>query len=124
MIDHIYHAGLIILGGIIGLTFSDIDLAPVFPLKHRSAWTHGPLIPMGLVYLLGMYPQLWWFNAGFLPTFALHLAKDMFPRRWAGSAKINLHPVPLVLPALFSFLFLAGTVAYSGWLVAGMLGYV
>src|SRR3989304_4054271 len=101
----IYNIIFVLLGAVIGMTFADVDLAPPLPVKHRSAWTHGPLVPWGLVYLTGMYPWLWWFSVGFLPAFSIQLIADMFPKGWHGSAKINLFPLPLALPALFSFLF-------------------
>ncbi len=113
MFDNIWNIVILLLGGIIGLTFADIDLAPPLPIKHRSAWTHGPIVPLSLAYLSGSYPWLWWAAVGFLPAFCLHLLADMFPKGWRGGAKINLFPIPFSLPALFSFLFLAGTIYFS-----------
>ena len=108
-------AALLFFGAVIGGTFADIDLAPPLPIKHRSAWTHGPLIPFGILYLVNFYPPAWWFAVGFLPAFAVHLVFDMFPKKWHGGAKIKLFPIPGTLPALFSFLFLAVGVGYSGY---------
>jgi len=103
----------IILGGIIGATFADIDLAPVLPLKHRSAWTHGPLVPAMLTLLISHYPAARWLALGFLPPYALHLLRDMFPRRWRGSARINLYPARLTLTAPLSFAWLGVSVLYA-----------
>lgn len=97
---------LLLLGAIIGATFADIDLAPPLPLKHRSAWTHGPLIPYLVPYLVGLYPILFYFCVGFLPAYSLHLLLDMFPKSWHGGAHINLFPIPFSLPAPLSFIFL------------------
>ena len=113
MLEIIVNGLLLLLGASIGATFADIDLAPPLPLKHRSVWTHGPLVPFVLLWAIGSYPALWWFTIGFLPAFALHLLADMFPKRWHGGAKIKLHPLPGTLPALLSFLYLAAGVAYS-----------
>jgi len=104
---------LTLAGALIGSTFADIDLAPVLPVKHRSAWTHGPLPTALLILLISYQPSAHWFAIGFLPTFSLHLLHDMFPKRWHGAAKINMYPLRITLPALFSFAFLAVTIFYS-----------
>ena len=104
---------LVLFGALIGSTFADIDLAPVLPVKHRSAWTHGPLPTALLILLISYLPAAHWFAIGFLPTFSLHLLHDMFPKGWHGAAKINMFPLRLTLPALVSFVFLAVSVFYS-----------
>ena len=104
----------VVFGATLGATFADIDLAPPLPLKHRSVWTHGPFVPLALLWSVGLYPIMWWFTVGFLPAFALHLLADMFPKRWHGGAKIKLYPLPGTLPALLSFLYLAAGVVFSG----------
>jgi hypothetical protein len=109
----IYPIFLGIFGAILGLTFADIDLAPPLPLKHRSAWTHGPLVPYAAPFLIGLYPALWPFVTCFLVTYGLHLVADMFPRMWSGSALINLYPLHLSLPPLLSFVWLAVGVGYT-----------
>lgn len=118
MIDVIFTALLAGLGAIIGMTFADIDLAPPLPLKHRSVWTHGPLIPWGIAVGVGMYPWLWPFALGFLASFAIHLLADMFPKSWHGSSMINCYPLKLSLPPLLSFLYLFSGVVFSGWQLA------
>lgn len=80
------------IGGVIGLTLADIDLAPPLPVSHRSFWTHSPAIPAALWWWLvnqNTDERLLWLALGFLPGFALHLAYDMFPKRWRGSARIS-----------------------------------
>lgn len=122
MLDLLYPAFMTFLGAIIGATFADIDLAPPLPLKHRSAWTHGPLVPMAITWLVTSRPDFWWFGVGFLLTFAFHLLADMFPRMWHGSAMINLYPISLSLPPLLSIIYLAAGVAYSVWAWLGLTG--
>ncbi|MCL4295246.1 MAG: hypothetical protein KJ077_05940 [Anaerolineae bacterium] len=109
----IYPVLLGIFGAMLGLTFADIDLAPPLPLKHRSAWTHGPLVPVGIGLLVTAYPSTWPFAVGFLATYAMHLVADMFPGSWRGSALINLYPIHGSLPPLLSFVWLAGGVGYT-----------
>jgi len=84
---------LIICAGLaVGMTFADIDLAPPLPIRHRSFWTHGPIIPAVIFYLApgGLWFYFW---APFLMANALHLLKDMFPKAWKGGALIKLFPV-------------------------------
>lgn len=102
------------LGWLIGITFPDIDLAPPLPIKHRSAWTHGPLVPIAVYFLIAGNDAWRWFAIGFLPAFIIHLVYDLFPKRWHGGAKISLYPIPGRLPAFFSFLFLASGVFTAG----------
>jgi hypothetical protein len=118
-------AFLLFVGLTIGATFADIDLAPPLPLRHRSVWTHGPLLPWLLVgWGLDLHPLAWWFVVGFLPALTLHLLYDMFPRRWHGGATIKLFPLPGTLPAFLSFLFLAAGAGYSGYLFWQLVGGV
>ena len=42
------------LGGVLGMTFADIDLAPPLPIRHRSAWTHGAWVALLLFLLRGV----------------------------------------------------------------------
>jgi hypothetical protein len=97
---------LFALGAMIGIKFADIDLAPPLPIRHRSAWTHGPLIAVLVLYLLGIYPNLYWLAVGFLPANAIHLLADMFPRNWKGGAMIKLHPIKKELAPALSFVWL------------------
>lgn len=93
-------------GAAIGITFADIDLAPPLPFRHRSAWTHGPLIAFVMIYVLSIYPSAYWFVVGFLPMNAIHLLADMFPRNWKGGAMIKLHPIKRELAPVLSFIWL------------------
>lgn len=102
-------------GASIGYTFADIDLAPPLPVKHRSAWTHGLLVPIGLLWLTEPGTYMFWFTAAFLPAYALHLFYDMFPKKWHGGAFIKLHPLPGSLGGLLSFLWLLAGVVAAGY---------
>ena len=64
---------LFALGATVGLKFADIDLAPPLPFRHRSLWTHGPLVAWLVIYLLGLFPNMYWLAVGFLPANAIHL---------------------------------------------------
>lgn len=121
MLELLYPAFLVVLGAIIGFTFADIDLAPVLPLKHRSAWTHGPPVPFGLAWLVTLYPPMWPFAVGFLITYALHLLADMFPKFWRGSALINLYPIGLSLPPILSLLYLAAGIGCTVYTWLGLV---
>ena len=108
-----------VAGAAIGYTFADVDLAPPLMMKHRSFWSHGPLVPV-LVWFFA--PGGYWafFFLGFLPFYALHLLKDMFPKKWAGGALIKLYPIRGHLPPWMSFAWLAlgASVAVWVWAVA------
>ena len=113
----------IVIGGIVGLRLADIDLAPVLPIKHRSAWTHGPFLPVLALLLVTAYPAAWGACVSFCAAHALHLLLDIFPRKWKGSSLINLYPVPLSLPPLLSFLYLLASMTAAGWVVVKIMGW-
>jgi hypothetical protein len=109
-----------LLGAAIGLTFADIDLAPPLPFRHRSAWTHGPLIVYVMIFLLSLYPGwFYWFVVGFLPANAIHLLADMFPRNWKGGAMVKLHPIKRELAPVLSFAWLGygAYISCTQWLL-------
>ena len=91
--EHLINVIAVIVGLSLGATAPDIDLAPPLPVRHRSAWTHGPLLPVAVMWLAGLGGAWFWFGAGFLPALALHLVKDMFPKKWHGGAKISWYPL-------------------------------
>lgn len=97
---------LFAIGAAIGIKFADIDLALSLPFRHRSVWTHGPLITWILIALLARYAWVYWFAVGFLPANAIHLIADMFPRNWRGGAMIKLHPIRRELAPVLSFAWL------------------
>ena len=107
---------------IVGGKFPDVDLAPVFPLRHRSAWTHGLLIPLAVWYATGLHPLAWWGAVGFLPALALHLFADCWPKSWSGSALIKLYPLPFSLPGWASFLWILAGAFVSFWVWWSPLG--
>jgi len=118
MIDTLINFMLFAFGAFVGIKFADIDLAAPLRLGHRSAWTHGPLIPLLVIYLLPHFPSAYWFAVGFLPANAIHLLADMFPRNWKGGAMIKLNPIKRQLSPLFSFLWLGfgAYVSAAQWL--------
>lgn len=101
---------LALIGATVGATMADVDLAPVGPWRHRSAWTHGPLLPLVMLAAAQANEWAWWFVVGALPTYALHLLADCFPRAWRGNALVKLYPLPWSLPAPVSFVYLASGV--------------
>lgn len=105
---YILYALLAIFGLAVGIKFADIDLAPVLRLRHRSVWTHGPLIVWLCMWLLTTYPNQWLycFIVGFLPAHAIHLLADMFPRNWKGGAMIKIDPIRRELAPILSFAWL------------------
>lgn len=113
-----YIAGAV--GAVIGGTFADIDLAPPVPLRHRSAWTHGPIIPLLLATI--NHPYAVWFAVGFLPAYGLHLLADMLPKKWRGGALVSWYPLGgWRMPAVLSLAWLALGVGVAGrvwWQIA------
>ena len=108
------------LGGAVGMTFADIDLAPPLPLRHRSAWTHSAFVALLLV-LLREHTAPYWFAVGFLPAHVFHLLRDLLPARWAAGAKISFYPLGNGrLVGALSFLWIllgaAGSLAIWLWL--------
>lgn len=95
---------------LIGRTLPDIDLAPVLPLRHRSAWTHGPLLPLAAWWAAQQWPAWWWPAVALCAGLAVHMIEDMWPRRWRGAALVNCYPLPYTMPPLMSW----------GWLLTGV----
>lgn len=108
MTTTLINALLIIAGLAVGIKFADLDLAPVFRLRHRSIWTHGPLIVWLLMWAMYQYSNIWlyWFLVGFFPAHAIHLLADMFPRNWQGGAMIKIDPGRRQLAPILSFAWL------------------
>jgi len=114
LIDNGLIIASLVAGLRLGLLIADIDLAPPIPLKHRSAWSHGPLLPLFLIWLHpgGVFG---WGVVGLLLGMGLHLAYDLYPKKWGGVANISLYPIPIRLPNGLSALFLAVTVGVCSW---------
>jgi hypothetical protein len=124
VIQHLFFAYILpLIAGLIGLKLPDIDLAPVFPFRHRSAWTHGPLPALIITYLDGIYPQYHYAWIAMLAGIAIHLLADCFPRRWHGMAMINFKPWNKTLTAMGSFWTLALSALFSAYLVRYMLWF-
>lgn len=114
------HLGTAAIGLLIGLKLPDLDLAPVLPLRHRSAWTHGPVLTVGLLLAADRWPAWAWLLLGGMVGCMMHLVSDMLPRSWRGSARINWYPLAYVSGPVGSLLWLAAGVAAPFWLVWGM----
>src|SRR5215207_621455 len=108
----------LLLGAALGLHFPDVDtrfqwlISPRL-LLHRSAVTHGLIVP-SLLFLSarakGKAPSFRSFVIGFSLASAVHLCFDFFPKGWVGFALIH---VPLYgrTTALFS----------QAWIMLGVL---
>lgn len=120
--ETIAHAALVLLGFAIGAKLPDIDLATVFPLRHRSFWTHGPPLALALYLASRLSWWMWWIVVGALPAILVHLILDCFPKHWHGSATIKLHPIHFSFQPATSFVWIALGAFYAGyqwWLLAG-----
>ncbi len=104
-----------LFAALIGLKLPDIDLAPVFPFRHRSAWTHGPLPALIVLLLDILHPEYHYSWIALLAGLAIHLLADCFPRRWHGMAMINFRPWNRTLKAMGSFWFIAVGSFVSGY---------
>lgn len=109
-VELIIPALLITAGALIGYRLPDIDLAPVLPVRHRSAWTHGPVIPAALVWAANAWPEWRHVCIGLQCGVFVHQLRDLFPRAWRGSALINWFPLAWTFGPLRSAL----------WLIAGL----
>ena len=115
------------VGIALGLYVADWDLHLPF-LDHRSVFTHGVLLPMGVWWLLisgytyadplfedaRISADSWafglrFFALGFFSGYAIHMCFDVFPKRWVGGALIK---------SPFGVFPREGSIA---WLLAGLL---
>ncbi len=93
----------------IGLRTPDIDQSIGF-LLHRSAITHGPLLPLA-AFTFGSAssgPVIRRFGMGVCIGVAIHMAFDLFPRAWQGYALISV-PIYGWTPPVISWIWIAGT---------------
>lgn len=104
------------VGLMVGAVLPDVDLAPVLPVRHRSAWTHGPWFGLGLAWAAQQWPVAQWAVVGLLAGLALHLLNDASPKSWRGAARINLYPLPASLPAVLSWLYITVSAVVALWL--------
>jgi hypothetical protein len=100
----------LVLGMLIGLQLPDADRVFTLFLVHRSVLTHSFLLPLGL-YLLAQGRERWLMlgSVGLSFAVAVHLAFDLFPRRWLGFAQLH---APLVgrLDTTLSVLWIAASI--------------
>lgn len=85
------HVVVMVAGVWIGAGFPDVDLRVKTLLPHRSMATHGFLLPAFLLVGSRLVRPEWagWFAVGFSSGTALHLAFDLFPKRWRGLARVH-----------------------------------
>lgn len=123
----IWIASTMVAGAWVGLNLPDIDQRIDF-LLHRSALTHGPLVPL-IGYLLVQNARSLSFRL--FPMFlclgyVVHLSFDLFPKGWSGYALISL-PVYGWLPPLLSIVWIAASVILCAYLAArlarGVMGF-
>ena len=105
-------------GALVGLKFPDIDQRLDF-LLHRSAITHGPLIPLLLFLALRNVRQSW---ARLFPMylclgFVVHMGFDLFPAGWSGYALISI-PTHGWIPGWASILWLTGSLLLCAYWAA------
>jgi hypothetical protein len=114
---------MLMAGAIVGYRAPDIDLAPVLLIRHRSAFTHGPLFAWAALWAAAQFADYRLVAIGFLAGLMIHLIKDAAPRQWGGSAMINLSPIPVSLPWWLSGIYISAgalSAAYAfGLLVKG-----
>lgn len=115
MVEWLGIATAVLIGLAVGARLPDVDLAPVGLWRHRSAWTHGPLLPLGALWLSALHPLWWWFCMGALPALAVHLLSDALPKAWNGGALIKFYPLPFSLPAFFSLAYIASGAVMCGY---------
>lgn len=91
------HVACFAVGAWLGSWFPDIDLNMKPFLLHRSIVTHGFLIPTLLLLGTGVTRPEWadWLIAGFSAGVALHLAFDLFPKKFKGMALIRVPKIAL-----------------------------
>jgi hypothetical protein len=120
VIETLWSYLIFVAGLLLGYSLPDVDVAPILPLRHRSAWTHSPLLSFVAWHLSNQYPQYGLFFAGVVIAMAMHLLSDINPRKWGGSAMINLFPIPVSLPAWLSFIYIGIGVLGTVWVFMEM----
>lgn len=119
----IYNVILFAAGALIGSKLPDVDLAPVLFVRHRSVFTHGPLLPALAWWAAERWPELAPAASGMLLALCLHLLADAAPRSWSGSAMINLAPLGGSWPAWLSWVWIMAGAITAGvmfWVLAGI----
>jgi len=105
----------------IGFRLPDIDLAPVLLIRHRSVWTHGPLLPFLAAWLAPRYPEYRYAFVALLIGIAIHLLEDASPKKWRGGALINLAPIPVSLPLVLSQSYIVLGALYAAFVMISLI---
>lgn len=101
---------------LVGARLPDIDLAPVLPLRHRSAWTHGPVLPLAVAWAVERWlPGYGWPLLALLWGMVGHYVSDLLPKSWRGAARINAYPLAYVAGPVVSWLWLAAGIGACVW---------
>ncbi len=115
---------LLAAGTAVGLYYADLDQR-LFFLRHRSALTHGFLLPLLLFTLVrrrGGGDESRWFVIGLCMASAVHLCFDLFPKGWGGNfARVHV-PGYGWLDALLSQAWLLGSVLVCLYLAFRLIG--
>jgi hypothetical protein len=100
------------LGVLIGVQLPDIDLWLFFLAgSHRSILTHSPLIPYALFLAAqGRGPWWRWGAVGLSASFAGHLAFDVFPKAWYGTALVTVPALGRMNPTISLLILMASVV--------------
>ena len=121
-LENISKTGIIIsiFAFLIGVRYPDWDFK--MGLKHRSAFTHSPLI-VYLLYTLHKNSggvEFRYFLISFSIAVGIHLVYDYFPKKWIGSALVHLS-FKIVLGSRYSKLFFAFSILFCNYIAIKMM---
>jgi hypothetical protein len=104
-----------ILAFLIGLRYPDWDFK--FKLKHRSIFTHSPLIlfVLYMIYKNEGGTEFRYFLISFSMAMGIHLIYDFFPKKWMGNAFIYL-PLKISLGERYTKQCLLVSIIFSNYL--------
>lgn len=122
---------MIFIGYILGIDYPDIDIKIKF-LKHRSFFTHSPILTIIIYYLWGdKSSDLIYILSGFSFAVGVHLAFDLFPKKWTGGSIIKpfggvlFSKIYIFFGSLISFFFglkIAGNL--DTYMILSILGII
>jgi membrane-bound metal-dependent hydrolase YbcI (DUF457 family) len=101
---------------LLGLKLPDIDLAPIL-WRHRSGWTHGPLLALVILFLDMRYPGFHYAWMALLFGIFGHLLRDAFPKGWYWRALINFKPLRVTLTPAQSKLWIFSSAMLAAFLM-------